>query len=96
MTELKLNSPYGNAFSLAVSRGFSALGGQISITILPVVVFLISHSMTLAGMVLGGRLLISVAFTPISGLFVDRWNPKPLMLKHCCLPVRYLPFVPPS
>ncbi|KPV44446.1 MFS transporter [Alicyclobacillus ferrooxydans] len=72
-------SRFSSAFTLSASRGLSALGGQIAITILPVAVFLMSHSMALAGLVLGTRLLVSTGFTPISGLFVDRFNPKLLM-----------------
>ena len=67
------------ALALAVNRGFSALGGQIVITILPVVVYMISHSMALAGMVLGARLLMATIFTPFMGVSVDRFNPLALM-----------------
>lgn len=75
-----LTSPTRIAITLAVSRGFSALGGQIALTILPVIVYLISHSLAQAGLVLGARLLISTISTPISGVFADRMNQKTLML----------------
>ncbi|QSO51659.1 MFS transporter [Alicyclobacillus curvatus] len=78
-TALQSGVPH-TALLLSLNRGLSALGGQIAITVLPITVFLVTHSIAIAGTVLGTRLLVSTLFTPISGLFADRWNPKYLMM----------------